>query len=104
MMTGNARNLPCWCGSGKKFKKCHFGREGQTKEDPWASVDANRKAFSQKKCCARDVGLGSCDGGVIKAHTVSRGPNLAKIAKDGHVVQYGASHSGHEKKWWQTIR
>jgi len=25
---------------------------------------------------------------VIKAHTVSRGPNLSKIAKDGHVLQY----------------
>jgi hypothetical protein len=28
---------------------------------------------------------------VIKAHSVSRGPNLAKIAKDGHVLQYAAS-------------
>jgi hypothetical protein len=54
-------------------------------------VDVNRKAFSQKKCCARDVGLGDCDGGVIKAHTVSRGPNLAKIATNGHVLQYSAS-------------
>lgn len=90
-MKGRARNVPCWCGSGKKFKKCHLGRDGQPKGDPWAPVDANRKAFSHKKCCARDVGLGGCDGGVIKAHTVSRGPNLAKIAKDGHVLQYGAS-------------
>ena len=22
------RNDPCWCGSGKKFKKCHLGKEG----------------------------------------------------------------------------
>ena len=22
-----ARNAPCWCGSGKKFKKCHLGKE-----------------------------------------------------------------------------
>ena len=22
-----ARNAPCWCGSGKKFKKCHLGEE-----------------------------------------------------------------------------
>jgi uncharacterized protein YecA (UPF0149 family) len=20
----NNRNLPCWCGSGKKYKKCHL--------------------------------------------------------------------------------
>lgn len=30
---------------------------------------------------------------MIKAHTVSRGPNLAKIAKDGHVLKYTASNS-----------
>src|SRR3989344_7786611 len=24
------RNDPCWCGSGKKFKKCHINREPQT--------------------------------------------------------------------------
>ena len=22
-----SRNSPCWCGSGKKFKKCHLGKE-----------------------------------------------------------------------------
>lgn len=90
-MKGKDRNAPCWCGSGKKFKKCHSDRERQPKENPWAAVDANRKAFSQKKCFACDVGLGDCAGGVIKAHTVSRGPNLARIAKDGHVLQYSVS-------------
>lgn len=90
-MKGRDRNAPCWCGSGKKFKKCHLRCDIQPKENLWDAVDVNRKAFSQKKCCARDVGLGNCDGGVIKAHTVSRGPNLAKIAKDGHVLQYDVS-------------
>lgn len=90
-MKGRNRNAPCWCGSGKKFKKCHLGRHDQPKENLWTAADKNRKAFSQKRCCARDVGLGDCEGGVIKAHTVSRGPNLTKIAKDGHVLQYSAS-------------
>ena len=22
------RNDPCWCGSGKKYKKCHWGKPG----------------------------------------------------------------------------
>lgn len=22
------RNDPCWCGSGKKYKKCHHGKDG----------------------------------------------------------------------------
>ena len=91
-MKGRDRNAPCWCGSGKKLKKCHLGREVQAKENPWNAVDVNRKAFSQKKCFAHDVGLGGCEGSVIKAHTVSRGPNLAKIAKNGHVLKYAASN------------
>lgn len=90
-MKGRDRNSLCWCGSGKKFKKCHLDREVQSKGNPWDAVDANRRAFSKKECCARDVGLGPCDGEVIKAHTVSRGPNLAKIAKGGHVLHYVAS-------------
>ena len=27
------RNDPCWCGSGKKWKKCHINREPQTAEE-----------------------------------------------------------------------
>lgn len=90
-MKGRDRNAICWCGSGKKFKKCHRDRDVQPRGNPWLAVDANRKAFSERKCCAHDVGLGNCDGRIIKAHTVSRGPNLAKIAKDGHVLHYAVS-------------
>lgn len=92
MMKGRDRNAPCWCGSGIKYKKCHSGRIDQPKDNPWLAVDANRKAFNKKKCCTHNVGLGACEGGVIKAHTVSRGPNLTKIAKDGHVLHYSANH------------
>ena len=28
-MIKTGRNDPCPCGSGKKFKKCHMGREGE---------------------------------------------------------------------------
>lgn len=96
-MQGRDRNAACWCGSGKKFKECHRDRDNQAKGNSWAAVDANRQAFSKKKCCAHDVGLGSCGGGVIKAHTVSRGRNLAEIAKNGHVLRYGASISDMNK-------
>lgn len=92
-MKGKDRNAPCWCGSGKKYKKCHLDRESQSKENPWAAVDANRRAFTKKKCCAHDVDLGPCDGGVIKAHTISRGPNLSKIGKNGHVLHYTSNIS-----------
>ena len=35
-----SRNDPCWCGSGKKFKKCHLGTE-QPPPRPKASVSQN---------------------------------------------------------------
>lgn len=96
-MKGRDRNAPCWCGSGLKYKKCHYAREEQEKENPWDAIAANRKAFKQKKCWAADVGLGSCQGSIIRAHTVSKGSNLRKIAKDGHVLQYSASIEALEK-------
>lgn len=84
------RNAPCWCGSGQKYKKCHLGRERQEKDNPWDAVAKNKKAFHTKSCAAREVGLGACKGNIVKAHTVSRGPNLAKIAKNGIVICYTA--------------
>lgn len=92
-MKGRYRNALCWCGSGKKYKKCHQNRIDQPKDNPWDAVDFNRKAFSKKHCFARDAGLGPCEGNVIKAHTVSRGSNLAKIAVDGHVLHHTAAPS-----------
>jgi hypothetical protein len=91
-MKGRDRNKLCWCGSGKKFKRCHLDRDTQPMENPWVSAEKNRQAFSKKKCFALNSGLGDCGVQVIKAHTVSRGPNLVKIAKDGHVLQYEASY------------
>lgn len=90
-MKGRDRNALCWCGSGKKYKKCHRDREDQPKDNLWDAVDANRRAFSRKKCFAYNLGLGDCDGGIIKSHIVSRGANLSRIAANGHVLQYGAN-------------
>lgn len=90
-MKGNARNKPCWCGSGKKFKKCHWSRSSQEKENPWNAIERNRRAFSLKRCCASGLGLGECDGKIVKAHTISRGPNLTKIAENGHVLHHAAT-------------
>lgn len=92
-MKGRHRNKPCWCGSQKKFKDCHYDRENQRQDNPWDAVSANKKAFSQKKCFAKGTGLGDCAGQIVKAHTVSRGPNLSKIAKNGKVTRYSADIS-----------
>ncbi|WIV50368.1 SEC-C domain-containing protein [Marivivens sp. LCG002] len=87
-MKGRDRNARCWCGSELKYKKCHLARDAQKPENLWNAVSANKKAFSERTCFARDVGLGPCEGKIIRAHSVSRGPNLNRIAVDGHVLTY----------------
>jgi hypothetical protein len=90
MGTGRNRNAPCWCGSGAKYKKCHLEREKQAPDNPWKSVEKNKKAFSRKTCWANNVGLGECDGRIISAHTISKGANLSSIANQSHVLKYTA--------------
>jgi len=87
-MKNIGRNAPCWCGSKVKYKKCHLDRDAQKKELPWNAVTTNKKAFQTKKCFAHDVGLGPCEGKIVKAHTVSKGPNLSTISENGMVIQY----------------
>ncbi|MCH8988994.1 MAG: SEC-C domain-containing protein [Chloroflexi bacterium] len=81
------RNAPCWCGSGKKYKRCHLGRN---LEDPvpLSEVDKKfREAFSQRMCLVPNVMKNQCSGQIVKAHTVSRAACLSKIARYGHVYQ-----------------
>lgn len=88
-MKGRDRNSLCWCGSKKKYKKCHLGRENQERESISVFLNTNKKSFNIKKCCANNVGLGECSGKIIKAHTVSRRPNLSRIAEKSCVLCYG---------------
>jgi SEC-C motif len=92
------RNDLCWCGSGKKFKKCHLHREQQQPENPFV---ASKKvaAFNRKKVCLHPNAPGQCSEKVIRAHTIQRGSSLARIAENGHVLGLSADpteleHSG----------
>lgn len=90
------RNDPCWCGSGKKYKKCHLDRASQEKINPWDAIESYKKIFHTKKCFAKNSGLGECNGKIIRAHTVSRGPNLSKIAQSGKVITYRYDINKHD--------
>jgi len=79
------RNDPCWCGSGLKFKKCHLDREKQQKVEHWDSAKEFRKTFSKKYCCVPAELRNECEGGIIKAHTVTKSTSLKSIAKNGKV-------------------
>lgn len=88
------RNDKCWCGSGKKFKKCHLGRESAQPHKPWDLSAAHRKHFSKKLCSAPDSFHSQCSGSIIAAHTVPRSGSLNQIADDGHVMSFMPSLDG----------
>ena len=82
------RNDPCWCDSGKKYKRCHLDRESQTPLDFFDVSKEVNKAFSKKTCLAPDAWRKDCDGQISQSHTVPKSGSLRKIARDGHVYSF----------------
>ncbi|MDR6609044.1 SEC-C domain-containing protein [Pseudomonas synxantha] len=82
------RNDPCWCGSGKKFKRCHLGRESEERAKPWEVTAEFRKDFSKKLCSAPETLHDQCSGTIVAAHTVPRSGSLNRIAENGHVLAF----------------
>ncbi len=79
-------NLPCWCGSGKKWKKCHKDRESQKPESKFKLLTDMRCEFVKGYCLHPNAG-NTCGPEIIKAHTIqkkSRG--LSAVAENGHVI------------------
>jgi len=81
------RNDPCWCGSGRKYKKCHLRREDDKPLNMGDALRAIKKA-DKKLCLYPSSETDECDGGIIKAHTIQRNGGLNQIAVDGHVYQF----------------
>src|SRR3954447_9519617 len=83
------RNDPCWCGSGKKFKKCHLGRDRQplpTTGEVIAALSAGGTKAIRK--CFHPSSPTGCSSDIIKAHTVQRSGALDKIARNNHVYHF----------------
>ncbi|MDF7802099.1 SEC-C domain-containing protein [Pontiellaceae bacterium B1224] len=78
------RNDPCWCGSGRKYKKCHLNREQEQLPNMGDLVRA-QKTSTPKLCLHPDASPENCSGKIIKAHTIQRNGGLSKIAHNGHV-------------------
>lgn len=88
MMNLNAkigRNEKCWCGSNKKFKRCHLNRETEPRPGIQEVLDRFRKVYRQGKCSHPSAGHKLCKGKTIKARTVQRNGGLNLIASNGHV-------------------
>lgn len=80
------RNDPCYCGSGKKYKKCHLIIENQSPL-PEGQIASGLKKLGQRKTCLAPQNMRDCcTTKIIKAHTVSKSASLTEIAVDGHVL------------------
>ena len=79
------RNDPCWCGSGKKYKKCHLTRQQQTPTAVWEASKEHIRAFSVPTCLAPVPWQKSCSKKISRAHTVPKSGSLSRIARNGHV-------------------
>ncbi len=85
------RNDLCWCGSGKKYKKCHLGREDKKPIAPWQTDQEFKRLLEQRQCLAPGPWKHNCSPQISRAHTVPRSGSLARIARDGHVYAYQLS-------------
>ena len=78
-------NEPCWCGSGRKYKKCHLGRGKMQPPKTETVLKEFKKSFGKKYCLHPRASNFECSGKIIKAHTIQRNGGLSRIAHNGHV-------------------
>lgn len=82
------RNDPCWCDSGKKFKKCHLLRESEPPIPFPVLQNRLRKWTSIGRCLHPRASPSECTK-LIDAHTVQRSRVLkALTGPDRHVLTF----------------
>lgn len=70
----------CWCGSGRKFKKCHRFREQEHKLAFGQMLQEQGRIFwRQRGCMHPDAGLQHCKGRIIDSHSIQRKGPLGKL-------------------------
>jgi hypothetical protein len=79
------RNDPCWCGSEKKYKKCHQNREFKKPLPVEALEGALRTAWHHKECL-HPLALHSVCNRIVSAHSVQRSQTLEQILDAGNHV------------------
>lgn len=91
------RNDPCWCGSGSKYKVCHYGRESRPQFNHHHVAAAYLKEL-QRRYCSYGVAAGApCGAPIIGAHTVQKKGGLGAIAREGKVYSLIPTMAGLEK-------
>jgi len=91
-VTKTGRNDPCWCGSGKKYKKCHYQREREQPLPLGAIEDSLNRASVPRLCMHPQAERGVCDK-LISAHTIQRSRVLGRlIASDQHLLTFNVRY------------
>ncbi|AZT83662.1 hypothetical protein EHN06_08985 [Marinobacter sp. NP-4(2019)] len=80
------RNELCWCGSGKKWKKCHRDRHLQQEVPVGKLMKEMYQNQKQGTCLHPEASKESCSSKLIKAHTIQRASGLSAISEKGHVI------------------
>jgi len=82
------RNDPCWCGSGRKYKKCHLNRESEPPLPTAVLHQQVRDANTVRRCLHPLAAPGVCDA-LVSAHTIQRSRVLRAIVDSGqHVLSF----------------
>lgn len=80
------RNDPCWCGSGKKYKKCHIGVSDEKRPSFGQIESAANKAWQRRECLHPNASPSVCTK-IIDAHTVQRSGVLGRIVDSDNKVR-----------------
>jgi len=79
---------PCWCGSRRKYKFCHFRRERQQPVSPFEAAKAMLARRKRGRCSNSPTAGTVCGQAVTEVHTVQKRGALAAIAEAGHVLDF----------------
>lgn len=77
--------VPCWCGSGKKWKFCHKDRI-KLRPRELGEILARMRTELQQGYCSHPNSGETCSTKIIRSHTVQRATGLAAVAENGHVL------------------
>lgn len=104
-MTKIGRNSPCWCGSGRKYKKCHYIRADEIAYSIGRRIAELRSKTAHKECLHPDAGIGQCSKKIIDAHSIQKsGPLKHIVDESNHVYAFGTNANGNaeiSKIGWQ---
>lgn len=82
------RNDPCWCGSGRKYKRCHLNRAQEEPVSLQELITTTTKVFGKEYCLHPQAAPGVCRGSIVKAHSIQKSGGLSQLDRNGHVYTF----------------